>query len=176
MAIDLFLFVAIAEIAGVFVGFGALIGVARENKIEAGQLARIRGMVIIGLGLIIAALVPVGFDLYGVTNHTLWFISSLIFFSLNWAVIILSLRDPVNRELVKNEVQTSPVISVLFWLCLEVPLQAPLVLTILGLYPNLEPAFYTTALLFNLFQAAFALVRLVHSQTDMQVLDKTTTK
>lgn len=175
MPINSGLLISIAEIAGIFVGFGALIGVTREKKIAAAQLGRIRGMVTIGLGLIIVALIPVGLDLYGVSDHTLWFTSSFIFFSLNWAVIILSLRDPVNRELMKNEAKTHPVISVLFWLCLEVPLQAPLILTMLGLYPNLEPAFYTTSLLFNLFQAAFALVQLVHSQVSMQVPDKTTT-
>ena len=164
MALDLVLFIAIAEIAGVFVGFGALISVTRQNEIEPAQLARIRGLVTMGLGIIVAALIPVALTLYGVTDHTLWFLSSIIFFSLNWVVIILSFRDPINRELMKSETHSSPVISVLFWLLLEVPFQVLLVLTILGLYPHLEPAFYTTALLFFLFQAAFALVQLVYSQ------------
>ncbi len=168
LALDSTLLIAIAEIAGVFVGFGALISVIRPNEIEAAQLARIRGMVTIGLGLIINALIPVGLNFYGVTDHILWFMSSLIFFTFNWVVIILSMRDPVNRELMKNGMRTSPVITVLFWLLLEIPLQVPLVLTMLGLFPHLEPAFYTTALLFNLFQAAFALVQLVYSQADPQ--------
>ena len=164
MALDLVLFIAIAEIAGVFVGFGALISVTRQNEIEPAQLARIRGLVTMGLGIIVAALIPVGLNLYGVTDHTLWFISSLIFFSLNWVVIILSFRDPVNRELMNIQMRTSPVKTVLFWLLLEVPFQVLLVLTMLGLYPHLEHAFYTTALLFFLFQAAFALTLLVYSQ------------
>jgi hypothetical protein len=37
------------------------------------------------------------------------------------------------------------------------------VLAVLGLYPALEPAFYTTALAINLFQAAFVLAPLVYS-------------
>ncbi|MFX0096446.1 MAG: hypothetical protein ACFE7E_01650 [Candidatus Hodarchaeota archaeon] len=164
MALDLPLFIAIAEIAGIFVGFGALIGVTRREEVDAAQLSRIRGMVIIGLAVMVAALTPVGLNLYGITDHILWFFSSLIFFSLNWALIILSLRDPLNRELMMTATRTSPVTSVLFWLLLEVPLQVPLILAMLGLYPNLEPAFYTTALLFNLFQGAFALVQLVHLQ------------
>jgi hypothetical protein len=164
VAVDVPLFIAIAEIAGVFVGFGALISVTRPNEIAAAQLARIRGLVTVGLAIIIAALIPVGLNLYGITDHNLWFMSSFIFFSLNWFVIILSFRDPVNRELMKTQTQTSPVTSVLFWLLLEVPLQISLILTMLGLYPIIEPAFYTTALLFSLFQAAFALVQLVHSQ------------
>ncbi len=164
MALDLFLFVAIAEIAGIFVGFGALISVARWGEIEPAQLARIRGLVTVGLMVIVVALIPVGLDLYGITDHALWFISSLIFFTLNWIVLILSLRDPLNIELMKTEIQTRPVINVLFWLLLEVPLQVPLILTMFGLYPHLEPAFYSTALLFSLFEATFALVQIVYSQ------------
>lgn len=166
MALDLFLFVAIAEIAGVFVGFGALISVTRPNAIEATQLARIRGLVTVGLTIIVAALIPVALNLYGVTDHILWFMSSFIFYSLNWFVIILSFRDPVNRELMKTEMKIRPAISVLFWVLLEVPLHVLLILTMLGLFLHLEPAFYTTALLFYLFQAAFALVQLVHSQAE----------
>jgi hypothetical protein len=166
MTLDLFLFIAIAEIAGVFVGFGALISVTRPNEIEAAQLARIRGLVTVGLSIIIAALIPIALDLYGVTDHTFWFMSSLIFYSLNWFVILLSFRDPVNRELMKKEVRTNTVRSVLFWVLLEGPFHVVLILTLLGLFPHLEPAFYTTALLFYLFQAAFALVQLVYSQVD----------
>ncbi|MFX1343244.1 MAG: hypothetical protein ACFFAL_11220 [Promethearchaeota archaeon] len=40
MTVDLPLFIAIAEIVGVFVGFGALISVTRPNEIAAPQLAR----------------------------------------------------------------------------------------------------------------------------------------
>ena len=58
MALDLLLLVAIAEIAGIFVGFGALIGAIRPNEIAAAQLARLRGLVTIGLTIIVAALVP----------------------------------------------------------------------------------------------------------------------
>ncbi|MFX0079379.1 MAG: hypothetical protein ACFE8O_09075 [Candidatus Hermodarchaeota archaeon] len=166
MAVDLPLFIAIAEIAGIFVGFGALIGVTRPNEIAAPQLARIRGLVTVGLTLITASFIPVALSLYGVIDHPLWFMSSLIFYSLNWVVMILSFRDPVNRELMKTETQTRPVISILFWVLLEAPLHIVLILTMLGLFPLLEPAFYTTALLFYLFQAAFALVQVVYSQAE----------
>ncbi|MFW9984765.1 MAG: hypothetical protein ACFFCB_08570 [Candidatus Odinarchaeota archaeon] len=166
MAVDLPLFIAIAEIAGIFVGFGALISVTRPNEIAAPQLARIRGLVTVGLTLITASFIPVALNLYGVIDHPLWFMSSLIFYSLNWVVIILSFRDPVNRELMKTETQTRPVISILFWVLLEAPLHMLLILSMLGLFPFLESAFYTTALLFYLFQAAFALVQLVYSQAE----------
>ena len=111
-----------------------------------------------------AALVPVVLASYGVTGHSLWFASSLVFLLLIWIVIILSLRNPENRELLASETKASPFASALFWVLLEVPLQVPLVLTLLGPFPEIEPAFYITALGFNLFQAAFVLAQLVYSQ------------
>lgn len=164
MAQDVDVLVAIAEIAGVFVGFGALISVTRRTEIEASQLGQIRAVVTIGLVVIVAALIPVGMGRYGVTGHTLWFICSLIFLFLIWAVIILSLRKPENRELISTRARTNPVMAVFFWLLLEVPMQVPLVLAVLGWYPHLEPALYTTALVLNLFEAAFVLAQLVYLQ------------
>jgi hypothetical protein len=72
----------------------------------------------------------------------------------------------------KTEVRTSPVISALFWLSLEVPFHILLIITLLGLFPQLEPAFYTTALLIYLFQAVFALVQLVYSQVEPPSTEK----
>lgn len=39
-----------------------------------------------------------------------------------------------------------------------------LFLALFGVRPELDPAFYLTALLFNLFQAAFVLAHLVYAQ------------
>lgn len=164
MSQDINLFVAIAEIAGVFVGFGALISVTRRNEIEAFQLGQIRAVVTIGLVVIVAALIPVGLGRYGVTGHDLWLVCSLSFLFLIWVVTIFSLRKPENRELMIIRTRTNPVTAVFFWFLLEVPMQVPLVLAVLGLYPDLEPAFYTTALVLNLFEAAFVLAQLVYSQ------------
>lgn len=158
------LFLTLAEIAGVFVGFGALISVASRAEIEASQLGRIRTVVTIGLEVIIAALVPVVLASYGISGHALWFVGSLIFLLLIWTVIILALRRPENRALVVSQTRTSPFYSAVFWVLLEVPIQVPLVLTVLGLFPDLEPAFYVTALVLNLFQAAFVLAQLVYAQ------------
>jgi hypothetical protein len=163
---DFEFFVAIAEIAGIFIGFGALISVTRPDEIEGSQLARIRGVVSMGLVVLVTALIPVGLSHYGVTGHVLWFICSLIYFLINWFGIISGFRKAENREYFTAELRTSPVSTVFFWLLLEVPLQTPLVLVMLGWYPDLEPAFYTTALLFYLFQAVFVLAQIVYSQVD----------
>lgn len=164
MAQSIDLFIAIAEIAGVFVAFGALISVTRRTQVEVSQLGRIRAVVTIGLTVVIAALVPVLLDSYGITGHTLWLVSSFAFLILIWAVIILSLQRPENRMLMTSQAQANPVMAAFFWIVLEVPVQAPLVLILIGRWPDLEPAFYTTSLVFSLFEAAYVLAQLVYAQ------------
>lgn len=164
MTDDLGLFVAIAEIAGVFVGFGALISVTRRSEIEAEQLGAIRAVVTIGLVVVVAALVPVALGHYGLAGQALWSLASLVFLVLSWAVIGLSLRAPENRRLILSRARGRPVASAFFWLALEVPTQAPLVVAVLGFFPDLGLALYVTALAFNLFQAAFVLAQFVYAQ------------
>jgi hypothetical protein len=163
---DVGLFIGIAHIAGIFVAFGALISITRKNEVEVSQIGRIRSIVTTGLMVIVAALIPIGFNRYGVTGHNLWFFCSLIYFCLNWTVVILSLRNPENRKVMITQMRSSPVTTVSFFLLLEIPLQVPLILVLIGLYPDLEPALYTTALLFNLFEAAVVLTQLVYLQVD----------
>ena len=164
MTQDVELFIAIAEIAVVFVGFGALISLTRKNAIEFPQLGRLRGVVSIGLVVIVAALIPVGISRYGISGHDLWLVCSLIFLFLVWAQLILSLRKSEYRELLTKQTRGSPLMSMFFWMLLEAPIHVSLVLAIIGIYPDLEPAFYTTALLFHLFEATFLLVQIVNYQ------------
>jgi hypothetical protein len=164
LTIDVDLFVTIAEIAGIFVGFGALISVTRRAEIATSKLWRIRGLVTMGLGVVVAALIPIGLSRYGVTDHNLWFTCSLIYLSLNWFVSIWSLRKPEVRKLLITEARANPMPAIFFWLLLELPFQVPLFLIVFGAFPNLEPALYTTALFFALFEAAFVLTQLVYSR------------
>ncbi|MFX0075386.1 MAG: hypothetical protein ACFE96_08090 [Candidatus Hermodarchaeota archaeon] len=161
MVQNLEIFIGIAHIAGIFVGFEALISATHRKEV-----GRIRGIVTVGLTTIIASLIPIGLGIYGISGHSLWFLSSLIYFCLDWTVIILSLRMPENREILMSQMKTSPVMGILFWLVFEVPLQVPLILTIIGLFPDLEEAFYITALLFNLFSAAYVLSQIVYTKAN----------
>jgi len=164
LTIDVDLFVTIAEIAGIFVGFGALISVTRRADIEISKLWRVRGIVSMGLMVVIAALIPIGLSRYDVTDHNLWFTCSLIYLILNFAGSIWSLRKPEVRKLVITEARANPMATIFFWLLLEIPFQVPLFLILFGVFPNLEPALYTTALFFALFQAAFTLSQLVYAR------------
>jgi hypothetical protein len=161
---ELDLFVTIAEIAGVFVGFAALISVTGRDDIAPSQLAQVRAVVTIGLVVVVAALVPVGLASYGLSDAALWRVSSLLFLVLVWAVIVLSLRRPENRTSSVAFARASPALAGLFWGILEVAIQVPLLLAVLGVLPDQAAAFYTTALVVHLFEAAFVLGQFVYAR------------
>ncbi|MGD2059759.1 MAG: hypothetical protein PVF87_02740 [Acidimicrobiia bacterium] len=160
---DLASFITIAEIAGVFVGFAALISVTRRSEIEAAHLAQIQAVVSIGLMVVVAALVPVALGAYNIDDHGLWVTSSLVYLVLNWGVILIALRRPQNRQLATAQAASSPITTTLFWL-LELAIQVPLLLAVFGVNRELDIAFYLTALVVHLFEAAFILAQLVYAQ------------
>ena len=160
---DVDVFIGLAGIAGVFVGFAALIGLTRkEDEVDEARFIDIRGVVTIGLLLIVVALVPVVLGRYGLVDHTLWLTSSLVFLVLLWTVSFYGMRRPENRAAMRAQARAAPRLYVFFWVGLEAPIQIPLILTVLGLFPELEPAFYLTALVFQLFEAAYVLSELVY--------------
>lgn len=161
---DADLFVTLAEIAGVFVGFAALIGVTQRSEIDRSQLARIQAVVTSGLLAVVGALVPVALHAYGAEGAGLWVTSALTYLVLNWAVIYLALRQAPNRETVLAQARTKPLASALFWL-LELAIQVPLLLVVFGVNRDLDQALYLTALVFHLFEAALVLAQLVYGQT-----------
>ncbi len=159
MEYDADLFLSIAEIAGIFVGFGALISFSSNRGDEA--RAALRDIVMTGLIALVGALFPVGLGRYGLVDQALWGWSSAGLLLVIWVGLVLTLRDAESRERIKAHAKANPALAILFWVFLEVPLQVPLVLVVLGVAPSLASAFYVTALLLTLFEAAFMLVRLV---------------
>ena len=75
---DTELFLSLAEIAGVFVGFGALIAVRSGGPTEAHEVTYIRWVMSIAIWVVIAALVPVIISRYALTGHELWLVCSLL--------------------------------------------------------------------------------------------------
>ena len=165
---DAELFVALAEIAGVFVGFGALISVTRRGSAAISDRVQIRGVVLTGLLVVASALIPVGLERYSLDPDTVWRASSIAFLLLIWTVFLVPLRNPADRRELLSQFKTEPM-GLVFLLCLEVAVQGPLVLVILGSFPASSPALYTTALIINLLQAALLLSQLVLSGSDEAV-------
>jgi hypothetical protein len=154
------LLVALAGIAGVFVGFGALIsGTSGPN-----DLWLVRSIVTQGLMVIAAALVPIPIAAYGVTGHQLWVVCALAVLALDWAVILFlhSRREYMAFQILQGR-GTRVAIGIAA-LLLEVPFQGALILIVLGQPPDVDRALYLTAVILALFQAAALLVILVYSR------------
>ena len=156
------LLVALAEIAGVFVGFGALIGFTRSGGFAASDRLRVNGVVLVGLLVVAGALIPVGLGRYSLESSTVWRLSSFAYLLLIWVVNLAPFRDAADRSFIRS--QKAEPVRVVVMLSLELLLQAPLVLVLLGVSPGSASALYTTAVVVNILQVSFMLGELVLSR------------
>ena len=154
MAEDVDLLISLAELAGVFVGFASLVILIGSGADTSSGSARsqIKIVVAIGVMIFIAALMPVCLQRYGVPEHLIWRISSLLFLTIIWSALLTFGR--AEGDYAKEAYSANPPAFLFFWLILEPAIQIPLLLTVFGFYPKLAPAFYFTALIINLGQAA----------------------
>lgn len=159
---DFELFLSIAEIAGVFVGFGALIALTHAAEVERGDLIRLGAVVTVGVYAIVGALIPVALGRYGLASGALWKWSSGMFLLVIWLVILALMRLSGIRAFLREEAKTRPVFAFVFWAFLELPIHVVLFLVLLGVAPSRAPAFYTTALVLTLLEGALALSQLVY--------------
>jgi hypothetical protein len=156
------LFVSMAELAGVFVGFGALIAVRRRGSIELSDFNGIRWVVTTGIWAVITALVPAIVGGYGVAGHELWLVSSLFGLALLAIMIAVFIRTPENVAQVEISLATLPrtmivlVMAPTIWLPV-VSLVVALVVVVLGALPNQEQALYLTAVGLGLVMSALGL-------------------
>lgn len=157
------LFVHFAEIAGVFVGFGALISTRSSLPSEAHHTVYLRGVLELGVWVIIAALVPIALWYYGVEGPKLWRPCALLGLVL-WAILVVLLtRTPESREIDHNPDRVDrffPIVG----LPLHVILAGSLLLILLGRWPAQDGALYVTALTTGVVFAGYTLLTLVLSQ------------
>jgi len=161
---DADLLLSLAGIAGVFVGFGALISTRGDGAGDVYVVSYIRGVVGMGLMVVVAAIAPVVISRYEIGGHELWLLSSLLYLVLFWAMILVTGRNPEHDALLAAFARAVRVRQMLISALLLVSVSIVLILVVLGLFPDLEPALYLTAVTFVLFYAAFALLQLVMSQ------------
>ena len=166
---DADLFMGLAGIAGVFVGFGALIAVRSGGPSEPLEVGYTRGMVAFGVLTVVAALAPVTLVRYDLTEHQAWALSSAVVL-VGWVVFLaIQIRTPEYRaNVVAGYTATRPrraivVESVASGLYVLVAVAAPIVI-ILGLAPDLEAALYFTVVVLILLGAAWLLLALVFAQ------------
>ena len=163
---DADLLVQLAAIAGVFVGFGALIAVRSGGASDAHEVAYIRSIVSIAVWVAVAALAPVTLSRYGLAGHDLWLACSIPALILLLGVWVVNSRTPeMRQEYAQAQLMREGVINAL----LVVSLVVTLILVALGLVPDREPALYLTAVELGLLATALTLLLLVFSQRRSQM-------
>ena len=91
------LFMGLAGIAGVFVGFAALIAVRSGGPTDPLEVAPMRMMASMAMLTIVAALAPVTLGRYDLTDHQVWALSSALVL-VGFALIpAMSARTPEYR-------------------------------------------------------------------------------
>jgi hypothetical protein len=156
------LFLSLAEIAGVFVGFGALISVRSGATMGVNDVNSIRWVVTTGIWVVIVALAPIIISSYGLIGHQLWLACSLLALALLVVMIVVFARTPENMAVLADNLATVPpaltalVMVPTFWLPL-VLLVLALALVVFGPFPNQEQALYLTAVALGLLMGALGL-------------------
>ncbi len=162
---DTELLIPLAEIAGVFVGFGALIAVRAGGAGEPQEVAAVRFVVGMGVLTIIAALAPVTLGSYDLGDHEVLVLSSVLVVVVWWVVSFAHLRSPEYKEAVQIVMPTRPTTQKALeyagmWLIIGGSAIA-LVVIVLGVAPELEAALYFTVVVLLLVLAAWTLMALV---------------
>ena len=162
---DADLFMELAGIAGVFVGFGALIAVRSGGASDAHEVAYIRSIVSIAVWVAVAALAPVTLSRYGLAGHDLWLACSVLALVLVHGMYAVNFRTPEMRQEYPASSRREVAINVILLVILVVAL----ILVALGLVPDQEPALYLTAVELGLLGTALTLLLLVFSQRRPQM-------
>ena len=162
---DTELFLSLAEIAGVFVGFGALISVRAGGASEPQEIAPMRLVVGFGMLTIIAALAPVTLGGYGLTTHQVLALSSVLVMVGYGGLLFIQVRAPEYKAAKTSVMATRPRIQSLIedvaFLFIGGGSALALLAIVLGVAPELEAALYLTVVVLLLGMAAWTLLWLV---------------
>lgn len=156
------LFYTVAQIAGIFVGFGALIALTTPKGVNKRQKDLLTLCVMIGLFVIVAAILPILFMAFGLAQNTVWVLSAGIILIFNWATIW------PQRGMLRDIIRRRDVREIGFSFGVEAGVQLPLVLILLPVFPTQSAALYSATLCISLFQAATTLMSLVLGQSASQ--------
>ena len=161
---DTELFLSLAEIAGVFVGFGALIAVRSGGPDEAWGIASI-GMVVMGAAqVIVLALAPVAISRFAIPDHVVWVSSSVLFLVVFWV-----LGEVLERLFPERMAMRTAWPMKARWrvevvgLVVVLPMHLALIAILLGVAPDADAALYFGALVLLLLMDVAMLLYVVVS-------------
>ncbi|MGV8850460.1 MAG: hypothetical protein ACOH16_13070 [Propionibacteriaceae bacterium] len=157
------LFVHFAEIAGVFVGFGALISLRSSQLTDLHDVVYLQGVLLLGLWVVIAGLVPVNVSRYGVQGHPLWLSCAAVALA-TWAIGVIAFnRTPDSRAFPKRPEPLDRVFPIV-GVPLHLVLAGSMILVVVGARPSVDEALYITGLTAGVVFAGWTLLALVLSQ------------
>lgn len=148
----------VAQIAGIFVGFGALIALTTPKGVSKTQKDLLTLCVMIGLFVIVAAILPILLLAFGLSQNLVWFLSAGIILIFDWATIW------PQRGMLQDLVRRRNVGEMAFAFGVEAAVQLPLILILLPVFSGHSAALYSATLCLSLFQAAMTLMNLVLDQ------------
>ena len=165
------LFVHFAEIAGVFIGFGALISLRSAHVTDVHDVVYLQAVLALGVWVVVSSLVPVVVSRYGVVGHGLWLPSAVVALVIWLAFLAAFARRSDTRALNRSQEPLDrffPVVG----LPLHLVIAGSLALIVLGRWPSTEPALYVTALAAGVVFAGYTLVVYVMSQKHATTSDR----
>ena len=158
---DTELFLSLAEIAGVFIGFGALIAVRSGGPDEAWGIASI-GMV--AAQVIVLALAPVAISRFAIPDHVVWVSCSVLFLVVFWV-----LGEVLERLFPERMAMRTAWPMKARWrvevvaLVVVLPMHLALIAILLGVAPDADAALYFGALVLLLLMDVAMLLYVVVS-------------
>jgi hypothetical protein len=158
---DADLFMELAAIAGVFVGFGALIAVRSGGPSEPQEIAFMRAVVLFGVLAVVAALAPVSISRYGLADHQVWALSSILVAVGFVGIVVVQGRTPEYRG-VAGPRDRSEAVEIAAAMLYALAVALMLILIVLGVAPDLEAALYFTVVVVLLLGAAWLLIGLAY--------------
>jgi hypothetical protein len=167
---DIELFVHFAEIAGVFVGFGALIGLRSAQVSDVHDVVYMRAVLGVGVWVVIAALVPIPVSRYGVQGHPLWLSCALLAVAL-WAGVGVGLNLTAESRVINHSPEPVDRLFPVVGLPLHIVTVSSLLLILLGVGPGIDEALYITSLTGGVVFAGYTLLACVLSQRHESELD-----
>ena len=158
------LFLSLAEIAGVFVGFGALIAVRSGGSARPAEVLFVSLLVLTGVQAIAMALVPVVIGGFDIPGHAVWASCSIVALAVFWVGQWVHERfSPERRAYISaaglgaRGRREWEVVGAVFWL----PMTVALALIVLGPVPDLEAALYVAAVVLIVLMDAELLLAMV---------------
>lgn len=162
------LYAHLAEIAGVFVGFGTLIVLRSVRPTDWHELVPLRVLVSMGMLTVVAALAPLTAARFDLSEHQVWRVSSVVLL-VGWAIFFVAHSRTSEYRTYWGSAATlhwrwTDIVEYLGTALYMVALFAGMIVIALGVAPDLDAGLYCAIVVLMLFGCGWSLLTLVFTQ------------